>query len=290
MNAEPRPLRVAVVGAGYGGLACACALQCTPSRAQVTVYERDDSIDRGLGGEIELRGAAVVEVLQQLGLTWQDLRSLSRSPRSNCVPVRALRHALRNALSEHAVVRYGVRVVRLTAAVTTDSPFDCRSYAGPLYLHFEDGTRSQHPADLVIDGGGLGVPLKPAHDGNTFFLPKCGGGAHHRIMDAHAAIGDARTARVGWLPDFVRRYRHGAVGALSDGLELGTRLSRALETVVPPPLKVACGNFATGSEGRAVLVPTDLHALLRHAHPTQALGFVVVCCVLYTATAWPTRI
>ena len=185
-GASSRRPRVAIVGAGLGGLACACALSRS---TDVTVYERDSDIDQGDGGELQLRGMAAT--FAALGLSWDDLRALSRSPRECSIPLRALRHALIGRL-RHGTVRFGACVVDLTPTITEADHLT----PGPLRCHFSDGSTSERAFDIVVDAGGLGPPLSRARTGQMHPTARV-------AADAHAAIGDARLARMGWLASWL---------------------------------------------------------------------------------------
>ena len=64
---EPPPKRVAVVGAGIGGLALARALQTLDTGVEdVAVFERRDELKPNIGGGIQINGGAAV--LARLGL------------------------------------------------------------------------------------------------------------------------------------------------------------------------------------------------------------------------------
>ena len=211
-------MRVAIVGASFSGLACACKLQ--QFGVGVTVYEQEASVDDGLGGEIELRcGTAAIAAV---GLSWNELRSASRScHHHHSIPIRAIRHALIQQLLP-GTVRFGHGVIECTAACThadrSLQPLRKRGRAKHphameidpshrrVVCHFTDGTSSQEEFDMVVDASGL-----------------------KRGLMSHAAIGDARLAQLGWWTSLcggtqVRRYRHGAVDALKDGVLLGTIL------------------------------------------------------------------
>ena len=64
---EPPPKRVAVVGAGIGGLALARALQTLDTGVEdVAVFDRRDELKPNIGGGIQINGGAAV--LARLGL------------------------------------------------------------------------------------------------------------------------------------------------------------------------------------------------------------------------------
>lgn len=67
MAAAPVVKRVAIVGAGVGGLTLANAL-CTGSTAvdEVKVFEKFDSVKPGIGGGVQINSGAVI--LARLGL------------------------------------------------------------------------------------------------------------------------------------------------------------------------------------------------------------------------------
>ena len=125
-------LRVAIIGAGIGGLSCACTLKLFG--VEVAVFESGDSIDDGAGGEIALQSANAV--LTALGMpdAWSALREQSRSHRPNSVPVRALRRALSSQL-ERGTIRFGIRWVE---------------HLGEEF-------------DVIVDASGLGPPVADAH-------------------------------------------------------------------------------------------------------------------------------
>lgn len=58
--------RVAIVGAGIGGLALAKALSTRSTPVEVQVFEKFDSVKPGIGGGVQLNSGAIV--LSRLGL------------------------------------------------------------------------------------------------------------------------------------------------------------------------------------------------------------------------------
>lgn len=220
-------LRIAIVGASFGGLACARALQ-TPGGAHVQVdcFEVDCALNAGgEGGGITIPGAP--EVLSRLGLhvTWDMLRVQCSSARPFAVPLQDLKQAIANALTT-GTIQFGVRVVEV---VERTEPQPLRQF----HCKCDDG-RVRGPYDVVVDATGLFQPL-----------------------DAQAAIGDALVARGGWWQfGGVRRIRAGADNALKEGVDLGEGLREGRYS--PDNL----GRYACQRQKRTVTRPSQPQVLL----------------------------
>ncbi len=183
ISVSPEAARIAIVGAGPGGLTCARVLQRHGLR--VTVYERDrDAHDRNQGGTLDLHTDGGQLALGHAGLL-QQFFAVARHDaqerrvtdhtgiiRSREVPEADdhshpeidrgdLRDLLVNSL-QPGTVRWGSRLTDVAG------PAD-----GPRLLHFADGDTVE--ADLVIgaDGGfsrvrALVSDAVPAYTGVTF--------------------------------------------------------------------------------------------------------------------------
>lgn len=181
--------RVAIVGAGFGGLTCACALQ--QHDFSVDVFEQASSLECPTeGGEINLPSARRVFEALNLCSTWDSLRASSLSPRLHSVSKAAVKRALASNLRAGTVI-FGTCVVSVEQQTDNSCSCTCTCASG-----------QRRDYSLVIDAGGLLCAQ----------------------LHAHAAIGDARASRslsfMGW-----RRLKYGADDALCDGLDLGMRLS-----------------------------------------------------------------
>lgn len=114
--AKARKPTVAVIGAGFSGLALARALQHLGACADVTVFEKSAGTGSlRMYGEVEVPHAS--EVMRQLGLAdeWRALRAEAVDPSSpSSVPMQPLLAALTRSLPA-GTVRSNARVTRVTA-------------------------------------------------------------------------------------------------------------------------------------------------------------------------------
>ena len=277
-------LSVAIVGAGLGGLACACAMQQRAPSAVVTVYEQQQSIEAGYDGEIELRRAGPQVITSICGPhAWMNLRAKSHSPRPYSVPIQSIRQMLARRL-RRGTARFGLEVARVVRQRRAESP------RGVSFLLIDSNCRELGAFDYVIDASGLGGgrmldQLRPG--GSTVQ----GDGWQDATVDA--AIGDAGTARrgagmLGSILDGVRRNRHGGDDALREGAALGKLLAEHSTPLLLLGVAGADGNgrlvlsgapptqcsssLQQGSGGlralkiakrRPLAEPTDPHAALR---------------------------
>ncbi|MFG2225692.1 FAD-dependent oxidoreductase [Streptomyces sp. NPDC048644] len=169
MNSAPGP-RIAVVGAGLGGLACARVLQLH-GRA-VTVFEREASADaRPQGGSLDihagtgqtaLRAACLLDRFRALarpeGQEWRLLDPATGSALSFDAPVHdddspeidrsQLRGLLLDSLAD-GTVRWGRAVMGVTPLGD-----------GTWRLQLDDGTAED--ADLVVGADGAWSRIRPA--------------------------------------------------------------------------------------------------------------------------------
>ena len=224
---------VAVIGAGFGGLACACALQRatgqTSKRAvSVKVFEKALDRNNSIRGEIHLPNAEKVLSILGLRAEYDRLRASSRSDRAHSVPIQDAKDVLASSLRS-GTLRYGVQVIAIH-----------RLQAGKSSCELADGKLEVF--DVIIDASGL--LAEPLHG-------------------AHAAIGDARAAR-GILYMGFRRLRYGADDALQDGAALGAALvaSASATRFHPSSLHAAlsspaCARYVCVRERRAPFRPTD---------------------------------
>ena len=306
------PLRVGIIGAGLGGLACACALQQSEASATITVFEQQKSIDDGDGGEIELRraGPSVLNELLGSADAWSRLRAESNSPRRWSVPIRSVRRCLAAELARSGgAMQYGVEVARLVQeeASFADGTPPAESQR-PTHGELADGTVTG-AFDFVVDARGflgrrsLTSPSRRATssrstaDGadrerlgaNRFHgMPSCAVRGY-RASDAHAAIGDATVARccndrgglvgtIGSILLGVRRDRHGGDDALRGGAALGRMLGEcaARGRNHRPSVESA----PSGSSSAVLLLRTEAQPASQHScassHQWQVLSATVL--------------
>ena len=132
--------RVVIVGAGFGGLALARALQLAGVSA--IVYEQTGLHEQvAVGGELRVPSAK--RVLSALGLKaqWEALHARATQP--DCLPLQGLRDALASSLSSGRL-HCGRRVVSLT------------SCGSEVQVEFEDGSREA--ADFAVVASGMAAP------------------------------------------------------------------------------------------------------------------------------------
>lgn len=227
-----RATRVVIIGAGFGGLALARALQVAGVRA--VVYEQDGLPSQLLVGG-ELRVPSAERVLTALGLRpqWEALQARATQP--HCLPLQGLRDMLAASV-QRGTLHCGRRVVSLT-----------NRRGGELWLEFEDG--SGVAADLAVVASGMAVPR-----------------IAREALPLTAAVGDVRWAHGRWWDLGARRICYGADLALAEALELSGTLSRGIELGDARPLEL--GVFAAsrrrwpaGSRRR----PTDPRTCLSRA-------------------------
>ena len=190
---EACSLRVAIIGAGFGGLATARALQEAGVGARV--YEQDETLDQvWVGGELRVPSAK--RTLAALGLEaeWRALHATATHP--DCLPLQGLRDVLAMSLND-GHLECGRRIVSITT--------NC---AGELRLEFADGAVAA--ADIAVVASGMTAP-RVSRD----------------ALRHTAAVGDARWAQRRWWDLGSRRIRQGADMALVEGLELSDRLVRS---------------------------------------------------------------
>lgn len=203
---------MAIIGGGFGGLACARALQLardSSTSLSCHVFEQCDSSAASETGEILLPSADAVLHSLGLGEQWERLRREAKSPRANSLPRRALLCALINSLQPGTLV-CGVSIVDVI--VMPGERWCCKCADGSTPREPTALRALRKPFDLVIDAGGLSTPAS---------------------ILAHAAVGDARKARVPLicsLPVLARRIAYGADDALREGAALGAILGAAVRT------------------------------------------------------------
>ena len=183
---------VAVVGAGFGGLAVARAIQLRRLR-KVVVFEANPLGVDCIQGEIRLASGSRTMGELGLGRAWEELCGDSSSGPS-VVSYPGLLRALADSLLP-GTIRFG-KTVRSVHAV-----------AGGLQLSFADG-KTVEVFDHVVAADGLRSSLRR------------GDCADERL----SFIGDARWAFGRWWDLGRRRLAHGADTALQDALELSRLL------------------------------------------------------------------
>jgi salicylate hydroxylase len=170
-----RPLRVAVIGAGIGGLAAACALR--QRGLEVTLYERATKLEEvGAGLQIGPNGVRVLRALglgdelrrnafepaNMVSLKWDDASLRFREPMKGyyaekfCIPYmtahRADIHAMLRAAIGNTPLRLGVNCI---GAETVN---------GTAVARFADG--SEIEADVVIAADGIRSAIRAQHFGD----------------------------------------------------------------------------------------------------------------------------
>src|SRR6187402_380235 len=156
-----RPIKVAIVGGGPGGLATALALDKAPN-VDVTLYEKSAvlrevgagiSIGQNTWNALELLGVAgsltsghpTLTVLNLNGRTGEELTRMEKESKGKYTSIRIERTELQAALLSHVkpgVIRYGKKLEK-----TEDL-----GEAG-VRLYFVDG--STDTADLVVGADGI---------------------------------------------------------------------------------------------------------------------------------------
>jgi salicylate hydroxylase len=156
-----RPIKVAIIGGGPGGLATAIALDKVPN-LEVVLYEKSAvlrevgagiSIGQNTWNVLELLGVAAsltsghptLTVLNLNGRTGEELTRLERQNKGRYTSIRTERTHLQAALLKHVkpgVIRYGKKLERIE---------DLRD-AG-VRMYFVDG--SSDTADLVVGADGI---------------------------------------------------------------------------------------------------------------------------------------
>jgi 2-polyprenyl-6-methoxyphenol hydroxylase-like FAD-dependent oxidoreductase len=213
---SPRAARIAVIGAGPGGLTCARILQRHGLR--VTVYDRDrDAHARNQGGTLDLHADNGQIALRHAGLLeeflaaarpeGQEMRLTDHTAtiRHHEVPAPDdtfkpeidrgdLRDLLLNSLRP-GTVRWGYHLQSVT------SPTD-----GLRRLHFADGTTVD--ADLVIGADGAFSRVRP--------LVSSAVPAYTGVTFIEAWFDDVETLH----PDLARLVGPGSAFAISDGMGL----------------------------------------------------------------------
>jgi len=169
-----RPLRVAIIGAGIGGLAAACALR--QRGIEVALYERATKLEevgaglqigpnsvkvfRALGLEDELRKNAF-EPINMVSLAWDDARLRFREP------LKAIATAQYGA---PYMTAHRADIHNMLRAAVGDAPLrlgaNCISadtINGGAVVRFADGSATE--ADVVIGADGIRSAIRAQHFG-----------------------------------------------------------------------------------------------------------------------------
>ena len=205
-----KPLWVAIVGAGMGGLACATALR--QSGAEVTIYELAKAFAR-IGAGIQmtpnavkaLRGLGLEEHLRAVG--FQATKGLNRASDDGRVtnevelgtrmveqcgaPLITLHrgdlHSLLLLTVERGVIQHGKRLLRYEQT------------GGGVELSFEDGTSAE--ADLLVAADGVHSVVREQMLGKE--APRFTGRVAYRTTFPASLLGDIRIDQrcKWWGPD-----------------------------------------------------------------------------------------
>ena len=190
LRAQASELSVIVIGAGYGGLVLARALQI--AGVCVIVLEQDALCEGIVSGELRVPSAERVLAVLGLGAHW---KALARATQPYCLPFDALRNELAASLQPGTLL-CGRRVISVEEGAD-----------GRLSAAVEHGACVA--ADVIVIASGMASPsISPS--------------AIHRT----ALVGDARWASARWWDLGATRIRYGADMAMTEGLELGERLQR----------------------------------------------------------------
>ena len=215
--------RIAIVGAGFGGLALARALQHARA-GQVLVFEKEPSLEAvWVGGPLHVPSAKLV--LTALGLAAQSETLHASSKQPGYLLHQELRLTLADSL-QRGTLQCGRRVV----GVERDGE--------RLRVELDSGAEI---FDLVVVASGMASPL-----------------VARSAMPFTAAIGDVRWAQGRWWDFGATRIRYGADRALREAVELGDRLRHG----VTGDLGRFAASRRRWPAGRGEIKPTDPRACL----------------------------
>ena len=230
--------RIAIIGAGFGGLALARALQRARS-GHVLVFEKEPALEAvWVGGPLHVPSAELV--LTALGLAKQSETLHAASTQPGYLLHQELRLTLAESL-QRGTLQCGRRVV----GVERDGE--------RLRVELDGGAET---FDLVVVASGMASPL-----------------VARAALPLTAAIGDVRWAQGRWWDFGATRIRYGADRALREAIELGDRLRHG----VTGDLGRFAASRRRWPAGRGEIKPTDPRACLGLLGLTivSILGYVV---------------
>jgi 2-polyprenyl-6-methoxyphenol hydroxylase-like FAD-dependent oxidoreductase len=169
-----RPLRVAIIGAGIGGLAAACALR--QRGMEVALYERSTRLEEvGAGLQIGPNGVKVLralgledalmrnafEPLSIMSITWDEGRLRFRQPLKAVAREKyGAPYMTAHRADLHAMLRHAAADTRLTLGANC---IGAESVAGGAVARFADGAAVE--ADVVIGADGIRSAIRAQHFG-----------------------------------------------------------------------------------------------------------------------------
>jgi salicylate hydroxylase len=170
-----RPLRVAIIGAGIGGLAAACALR--QRGLEVELYERATKLEEvGAGLQIGPNGVRVLRALglgdelrrsaseptNMVSLKWDDASLRFREPMKGYYAEKfGIPYMTAHRADIHAMLRAGIGDTPLRLGVNC---IGAETVGGAAVARFADG--SEIEADVVIAADGIRSVIRAQHFGD----------------------------------------------------------------------------------------------------------------------------
>jgi salicylate hydroxylase len=170
-----RPLRVAIIGAGIGGLAAACALR--QRGLEVELYERATKLEEvGAGLQIGPNGVRVLRALglgdelrrsaseptNMVSLKWDDASLRFREPMKGYYAEKfGIPYMTAHRADIHAMLRAGIGDTPLRLGINC---IGAETVGGAAVASFADG--SEIEADVVIAADGIRSVIRAQHFGD----------------------------------------------------------------------------------------------------------------------------